>query len=97
MITYKAIHVIKNLKKTYRYCIGTTIFVMAVSLMLILNDGQVSQRMEPVKFIAIYALYNFYMYFIAFLYAPHLGGDYDGRKGGNGRSHFDILEAERER
>ena len=45
----------------------------------------------------MYALYNFYLYFIAFLYAPHMGGDYDGRKSGNGRSNFDVLEAERER
>ena len=38
-ITYKALNVIRFLKKSYRYAIGSTIFVMSVSSVLMLANG----------------------------------------------------------
>ena len=89
-ITYKALNVIRFLKKTYRYAIGSTIFVMSISSALMLANGQASQRLDPPLFMSIYVLFNVYIWFIAYLYAPHLNPNSTSGK-------YDIQEAERER
>lgn len=90
MITYKVIGTLKQLKKTYRFSIGVTAVTMLVSSVLMLQNGQASQRMDPPLFFSLYTLFNFYVYFIAYIYAPFT--DSEQRAQG-----YDIPQAERER
>jgi len=52
---------------------------MAISSILMIFNGQVSQRMDPTLFMSLYSLFNLYIYFIAYLYAPSL--DFSGSMG----------------
>ena len=70
MITHKALETIKNLRKTYRAALGTTLFVMGVSVFIMLRNGQASQRIDFELFWSLYSLFNLYLYFMAYLYAP---------------------------
>ena len=92
MILAKAMSTIRNLKKTYRYSLGITIFTMAFSAAIMLQNGQASQRMDPPLFLSLMALFNMYIHIIAFFYAPSIGEieNSDNIK-------FDITSAEKER
>ena len=70
IISYGAIKTIKNLKSTYRYALGITIFVATISSMIMIQNGQASQRMDPPLFLSLYAMFNIYMYLMAYMYAP---------------------------
>ena len=39
MIMFRALKTIKNLKETYRFAFGTTIFVSTISSMIMINNG----------------------------------------------------------
>ena len=71
IIAYKALGVIRFLKKTYRYAIGSTIFVIIATSSIMLANGQASQRLDPPLFMCIYVLFNIYIFLITYLYAPH--------------------------
>lgn len=90
MITYKALPTIRNLKKTYRYALGITIFTMAFSAFLMMNNGQAAQRMDPPMYLSLLALVNVYVHFIAHVYSPAVGH-------APNVNSFNIPEAEKER
>mmetsp|Transcript_16109 Transcript_16109/g.27220 ORF Transcript_16109/g.27220 Transcript_16109/m.27220 type:complete len:299 (+) Transcript_16109:1033-1929(+) len=96
MIEYQAWATIKQLKKTYRFSLAITVITMAVSSALMLRNGQVSQRMDVTLFLSLYSLFNFYVYLIAYLYAPAPIMGIKGSREAGGRSHED-LESDRER
>ena len=56
-------------------------------------NGQVSQRMDVRLFMSLYSLFNFYVFFLAYLYTPSL--DYLSDTGNNRDSH--LSEADKER
>jgi len=95
MIAYRAFQTIKILKKTYQYSVGTTIFTMFFTAVLMSHNSQASQRMDTYLFASLYTLLNFYIYLISYFYAPVLGGvnrPYNSRSRG-----IDESDAERER
>ena len=63
---------------------------MLVSSVLMIFNGQNSQRMDVRLFMSLYALFNFYVYLMAYLYTPSL--DYAQTAGDSNMS-----EAEKER
>ena len=73
MITTRALKFVKNLKETYRYSIGTTIFVMAISSYLMVQNGQASQRMDVTLFMSLYGLFNCYIFLMSYFYSPSIG------------------------
>ena len=81
---------IRRLKKTYRYSAGITIFFMSISGVLLMANGQASQRMDPMLFMCFYALVNVYVWLLTYMYVPHI--DNDSRSG-----RYDTAQAERER
>ena len=70
LLAKKALDTIKHLNPSYRYAIGTTIFVMLLSAAILGNNGQASQRVDTLLFMSFYALVNFYIYLMVFLYLP---------------------------
>jgi len=93
MILSKAMQIIKNLKKTYRYSLALTIFCLFISLVLMLNNGQASQRMDPPMYLSLLSLYNFYVILMSYLYSPVLGDN----PGDSSAQNYDIPAAEKER
>lgn len=79
ILTYAAFNIIKYEDDNYRFSIGSTVLTMAISSILMIFNGQVSQRMDVTLFMSLYALFNLYIYFIAYLYAPSL--DFSGSMG----------------
>ena len=73
MIAYRAFQTIKILKKTYQYSVGTTIFTMFMTAVLMTHNGQASQRLDTFLFASLYTLLNFYIYLVSFFYAPVIG------------------------
>jgi len=72
ILTYAAFNIIKLERDNYIYSTGSTVLTMAISSILMIFNGQVSQRMDPTLFMSLYSLFNLYIYFIAYLYAPSL-------------------------
>jgi hypothetical protein len=93
MILSRAVIVIKNLKKSYRYSMVLTLFTMMVSMVLMYNNGQASQRMSPPLFLSLLTLFNFYVILIAHLYTPIMGDE----AASLGVHNYDIPAAEKER
>jgi len=79
ILTYAAFNIIKLERDNYIYSTGSTVLTMAISSILMIFNGQVSQRMDPTLFMSLYSLFNLYIYFIAYLYAPSL--DFSGSMG----------------
>ena len=93
MILSRAMVVIKNLKKSYRYSMFLTLFTMLVSMLIMYNNGQASQRMSPPLFLSLLTLFNFYVILIAHLYSPIMGEE----AAAIGSHNYDIPAAEKER
>lgn len=72
VLTYAALTKIRTEHDNSRFATGATLVTMGVGCTLMLYNGQVSQRMDPVLFMSLYSLFNLYIWFIAFLYAPSL-------------------------
>jgi len=73
IITVKALKTIRTLKKSYRYAMGLTMFTMAFSAAIMLQNGQASQRMDPPLFLGLLTLFNLYIQVAAFFYSPCIG------------------------
>jgi len=72
---------------------------MAISSVLMAFNGQVSQKMNISLFMSLYALFNFYLFFIGYLYAPSLDFSPSVKAGIHigPRAHGTEAEEERER
>lgn len=70
MLTKKGLETIKYLNPAYRFAFGVTIFVMIISAVILAQNGQAAQRTDSLLFMSFYALVNFYLYFMAYLYQP---------------------------
>ena len=61
-----------EIKKSYRFVLIMTIIVIVVSISIILSNGYSSSQNDSTMFVAIYSLFNIYLYVISFLYSPSL-------------------------
>lgn len=64
---------------------------MLVSMAIMYQNGQASQRMSPPLFLSLLTLFNFYVILIAHLYSPVTGDESEGSE------NYDIPTAEKER
>lgn len=92
ILTYSALQTIRTFQRSYRIITSATILVMLISSIIMIFNGQVSQRMDVRLFMSLYVLFNLYVYFLAYLYTPSL--DYLADIGKNNKN---LSEAEKER
>jgi len=68
------------MRKAYKWVIAMTVLVVTASGCILLMSGRTAQMTDTPLFVAQYALYNIYLYMVAFLYSPSLNdqADYAG-------------------
>ena len=82
----------------HKYATAATLITMCSSCVLMIFNGQVSQRMDPPLFMSLYALFNLYIWFIAYLYAPSLDFSSSVAAGTNSsKSATNVSDKEKER
>lgn len=72
VLTYAAMIKIRTDDDNHKYVTGSTLITVVFGCTLMLFNGQVSQRMDPTLFMTLYTLFNLYVWFITYMYAPSL-------------------------
>jgi hypothetical protein len=71
LISISLTRIMNMMKKAYRHLICVTLAVIVASLVILVLNGQVASHFErPILYVAQYALFNFYMILVAYLYSP---------------------------
>ena len=96
VLTYAAFQQVNPEHDNHRYATAATLITMSSSCILMIFNGQVSQRMEPSLFMSLYLLFNLYLWFTAYLYAPSLDFSATGSKNPRAKG-ANVSEAEKER
>ena len=95
ILTYAAYSIIRNEDDNHHYATGATLITMGIECFIMLFNGQVSQRMDPLMFMSLYVLFNIYIWFITYLYAPNM--DFSSKVKKNIQPEVNITDADRER
>ena len=95
VLTYAALAKIRTDDDNRKFATGATLVTVGMGCTLMLFNGQASQRMEPTLFMSLYALFNLYTWFIAYMYAPSL--DFTSNKSGAGQPNTNEAEKERQK
>jgi hypothetical protein len=66
------------MRKAYKWLIGMTTGVILISILILILQGRSSQMTNTPLYIAHYALFNIYLYLVAFLYSPSFSTEYKG-------------------
>jgi len=92
IVAYTSIFSIKEMKKSYRFVIIMTFIVMCVSIIIMLLNGfTAASYSDTTMFVSLYALFNIYMYIIAYLYSPSIEGLEDLKYNKNRVEHEHIM------
>ena len=80
------------MRKSYRYVLFTTFGIIAFTILVLFVEGFSGDQMPTTCFISIYALFNIYMYIMAYLYSPVVddGMDYS-EQSNKSRDHDQIM------
>ena len=70
IVSYMVIFVLHQMKKAYKYVILVTLTVILASLVILFFNGQGDKKLQTPLYIAQYALFNTYMFLVAYLYSP---------------------------
>lgn len=92
VLVYAAQIKIRNEEDNEKYATGSTLVTMGIGCTIMIFNGQASQRMDPVLFMSLYALFNLYIWFIAYMYAPVYDNNPTRKK-----NQPNISDAEKER
>lgn len=95
VLTYAAMTRIRTDADNHQYATGATLVTMGIGCTLMLFNGQASQRMDTSLFMSLYALFNIYIWFIAYMYAPSLDFSPTVKKGMSGAARETDAEKER--
>lgn len=64
---------------------------MIASTIILVKNGQASQRMDVTLFMSLYAMVNFYVYLMSYLYCPSASIQH------NRGTNFQSVDSEKER
>ena len=70
IISYIAFFSIQQLRKSYRLVLFTTFGIIVWSILMFFVNGYSGDQMPTIGFVSVYALFNIYMYSMAYLYSP---------------------------
>eukprot|EP00347_Sterkiella_histriomuscorum_P006317 403353220 len=70
IVAYVAFFQIKEMKKSYKFSLYMTFGVILFCISIMLFNGYRQTQNDTVMFVAFYAMFNIYMFIIAYLYSP---------------------------
>lgn len=62
------------MKKSYRFALSMTFVVISISIFIMLCNGNIVSNNSTTLYVSMFALFNIYMYIIAYLYSPSMDG-----------------------